>query len=133
MAEKLTPIQKLDLVFVGLASWAIPGGGYFLLKETNRAIIIFVTVVLTFLAGLYAGSIGVVDYVVSWPWFIAQVLTTPVVSFIGYVTAGGAYKVYGRPNEVGQIYTSVAGLLNLLCIVNAVYLAYQRETKQAGD
>ena len=34
------------------------------------------------------------------------------------------YSVFGRANEMGQIYTSIAGLLNLLCIVNAVYLAH---------
>ena len=38
------------------------------------------------------------------------------------------YTVYGRPNEIGQIYTSIAGLLNLLCIVNAVYWAHLRQT-----
>ena len=42
---------------------------------------------------------------------------------------GGGFPVYGRPIEMGQIYTSTAGLLNLLCIVNAVYMAYIRKTQ----
>ncbi len=43
---------------------------------------------------------------------------------IGNRTAIGTYEVFGRPAEVGQIYTSIAGLLNLLVIVNSVYLAH---------
>jgi len=112
------------LIIVALMGWLIPGAGYFLLKEQKRAIIIFVTIILTFCLGIYVGSIGVVDPIGSKPWYYAQVLNTPAVMILGHITAGGSYPVYGRPNEVGQIYTSIAGLLNLLCIINAVYLAH---------
>jgi|GEM_PF-203938 len=43
-----------------------------------------------------------------------------------------AYPVYGWPNEIGQIYTMTSGLLNLLCIVNAIYMAHLRRTEPAG-
>jgi len=43
-----------------------------------------------------------------------------------------AYPVHGWPNEIGQIYTMTSGLLNLLCIVNAIYLAHLRGTESAG-
>jgi hypothetical protein len=112
------------IIITGLLSWLVPGGGYYFLKEKKRGIIIFVTITLTFLAGLYVGSIGVIDPIGSWPWYIAQVMNSPAVFAIGHKTAGGGFEVYGRPNEIGQIYTSIAGLLNLLCIVNAVYFAY---------
>ena len=49
---------------------------------------------------------------------------SPVVMMIGSVTASGQYQVYGKPEEIGQIYTGIAGLLNFLCIINAAYLAY---------
>jgi len=114
------------LIFVILAGWLIPGAGHFVLKEKARAIIIFIAIILTFCAGLYIGSIGVVDPVGSWPWFIAQCMASPVVVLIGDYTAGAGYPVYGKPNEIGQIYTSTAGMLNLLCIVNAVYIARMR-------
>jgi hypothetical protein len=115
------------LFLMGLAGWIIPGGGYLLLKETARALIIFITIVATFGLGLYIGSIGVVDPIGSRLWFIIQMMTTPAVAVIGHMTAGGAFPVYGRPNEIGQIYTSTAGLLNLLCIVNSIYAAYLRK------
>jgi hypothetical protein len=117
------------MFLVGLAGWVIPGGGYLLLKETGRAIIIFVAVALTFCIGLYIGSIGVIDPVREWLWYVVQMMNSPLVAIIGHQTAGGGYPAYGRPNEMGQIYTSIAGLLNLLCIVNSVYLAYLRRTE----
>ena len=121
----------LFLLIVGLAGWLVPGGGHFLLKKERQAIIIFTTIILTFCAGLYIGSIGVIDPVGSWPWYVAQIMNSPLVAALGHVTAGGGYSAYGRPNEIGQIYTSIAGLLNLLCIVNAVYLAHLRRTEQS--
>ncbi|MHC4623678.1 MAG: DUF6677 family protein [Planctomycetota bacterium] len=121
------------LLAVGLMAWVIPGGGHMLLKDRARSIIIFTTVVLTFCVGIYVGSIGVIDPVRATPWYVAQIMNSPMVAALGHLTRGGAYRVYGWPNEIGQIYTSTAGLLNLLCIVNAVYLAYLRGTETAGD
>jgi hypothetical protein len=123
----------LFLIFVGLSGWLVPGAGHFFLREYKRAIIIFIAIILTFCIGLYIGSIGVVDWVGSWPWFIAQFMASPTVGFIGEHTAAGGYQVYGKPNEIGQIYTSTAGLLNLLCIVNAVYIARMRWLKDEGS
>ncbi|MHC4423522.1 MAG: DUF6677 family protein [Planctomycetota bacterium] len=118
----------------GLFAWFIPGAGHLVLKEKKRAIIIFATIVPTFCAGLYIGSIGVIDTVGGTPWYVyaAQIMSSPMVALLAHVTAGGGYPVYSWPNEIGQIYTSTAGLLNLLCIVNAVYLAYLRSTQTIG-
>ena len=133
MARDRKEQHALFLLSVGLLSWLVPGGGYYLIKEKARAAILFVTISLTFVLGLYAGSIGVVDPVESWLWYFAQAMASPLVILLGNHTAGGGYPVYGQPNAVGQIYTSIAGLLNLLCIVNAVYLAHMRRTQPAGD
>ena len=118
------------LATVGVLGWLVPGGGYFLLNEQRRALIIFVTICVTFFVGLYAGSIGVVDTVGARLWYLAQVMTTPAVFVLGEYAKFGAYAVYGKPADVGQIYTSVAGLLNLLAIVNSVYVAHLRQTQK---
>jgi hypothetical protein len=123
--ENSTPF----LIVVALAGWLIPGGGYLLLKETGRALIIFVTIALTFGAGIYIGSFGVVDPIGARLWYLVQIMNSPLVAIIGHFTAGGGYPVYGKPNEIGQIYTSTTGLLNLLCIVNSVYMAYRGKTR----
>jgi hypothetical protein len=126
MQPRFNQNHTLYLLIVALSAWIVPGGGHLLLNERKRAVIIFAAITLTFLAGLYIGSIGVVDPVEANLWYIAQVLNTPLVAAIGYVTRAGGYPVYGKPNEIGQIYTSIAGLLNLLCIINAVYIARSR-------
>ena len=132
----MTPRSKenhvLFLLIVGLLAWLVPGAGHFLLKEKTRAIIIFTTITLTFGAGLYVGSIGVINPVGAKPWYVAQIMNSPMVAVLGHLTATGGYPVYGRPNEIGQIYTSISGLLNLLCIVNAVYLAHLRRIETEG-
>ncbi len=131
MATKSKVDHGLLLIVVGLAAWALPGGGHFIIKERKRGIIIFVTVTLTFLAGLYVGSIAVIDRVGAKPWYAAQIMTSPVVGLVANVTEtsvteGGErrYVSYGRCHDVGQIYTSIAGMLNLLCIISAVYMTW---------
>ena len=120
------------LLTVGLAGWLIPGAGHFIIKERARAIIIFTAIVLTFALGLYVGSIAVVNPVTGKLAYVAQIMNSPAVAAIGRITKEGQYTVFGKPNEIGQIYTSIAGLLNLLCIVNAVYLAHLKTTRPAG-
>ncbi len=123
--------HALFLIVVGALAWLVPGAGHFLLDKRRQAVVILVAVVLTFLVGLYIGSVGVIDPVGAKPWYAAQVMNSPAVVLLGKISTTGNYPVYGRPNEIGQIYTSIAGLLNLLCIVNAVYLAHLRCVKGA--
>ena len=125
--------QILFLFIVGILGWIVPGGGYFAINRKKHALIIFFTIVITFTIGLYIGSISVIDPGGSKPWFAAQMLNSPaIVAICLFLPKGGNY-VYGRPGEIGQIYTSITGLLNLLCIVNAVYLAHLVKIKQTGE
>jgi hypothetical protein len=133
MAQSWKDNHALFLAVIGLAAWLVPGAGHYALNEHRRAAIIFVAIVLTFLAGLYIGSVGVIDPVGAKPWYAAQMMNCPAVFFLGRLSATGNYPVYGRPNEIGQIYTSIAGLLNLLCIVNAIYLAHLRGIEQKDE
>ena len=133
MAQRSRESHIAFLLVVGLVGWFVPGGGHLVINEKKHAIIIFVTIALTFAAGLYIGSIGVINPVGAKPWYVAQIMNSPAVAALGRITASGDYPVYGRPSEIGQIYTSIAGLLNLLCIVNAVYWAHLRRTGTAGE
>lgn len=125
--------HSLFLVVVAVLAWAVPGAGHFVIKERKRAIIIFITITLTFLTGLYIGSVGVIDPVGAWPWYIAQMMTSPAVGMLGQITKTGQYVSYGKPADIGQIYTSIAGMLNLLCIVSAVYMAYSGRGEMIGE
>lgn len=124
MAFRTKADYLLWLTVVGLAGWVIPGGGHFLIRQPKRGVIILVTVGLTFALGLYIGSIGVIDSVGGWAWYIAQMLATPAVRILDSMARGDAYPTMGRACDIGQIYTAVAGLLNLLSMLSAVYMAY---------
>lgn len=119
-------------MLVGLACWLLPGWGYLLLGRPRKAAVIFITITCTFLVGLYVGSVGVIDPVEAKLWYVLQIMASPLVAILGHISAGGGYPVFGRPCEIGQIYTSVAGMLNLLCIVNATYCTYTGKTDATG-
>jgi hypothetical protein len=132
--------QEVNLLYpmiVGLAGWLVPGAGHVIVGERTRGIIIFAAIVALFAAGLYIGSIGVIDSVNARPWYVGQMLTSPLVSLAARmnpsVAGVPAYPSYGKPFEVGQIYTSIAGMLNVLCIVNAVYMAYSGKQQPGTD
>lgn len=122
----------LWLAVVGLVGWVIPGAGHFLIKQPRRAVIIFTTIALTFCTGLYIGSIGVIDSIGGWAWYIAQMMATPLAWILDYQARRGDYHSYGRPCDLGQIYTAVAGLLNLLSVLSAVYMAYAGRGEMIG-
>jgi len=124
--------NTLFLSIVGVLAWLIPGAGHFALGQRRRAYVICVSIIAMFFVGLYIGSVGVIDPVGAKPWYAAQMMNSPAVFFLGRISMAGDYPVFGRPNEIGQIYTSIAGLLNLLCIVNAVYLAHLQGVEE-GD
>ncbi|HPO71085.1 MAG TPA: hypothetical protein PKV53_12385 [Anaerohalosphaeraceae bacterium] len=116
--------KALRLAIVGLAAWVVPGAGHWLIGERKRAVILFAVIAGLFITGLYVGSIGVVDWVSGRIWFYAQILCSPAVGILGSFTKNGRFPTYGRPCDIGQIYTGIAGLLNLLSILSAVYMAY---------
>jgi hypothetical protein len=74
------------------------------------------------------------DEIRNKPWSIAQVMTGPlsIVSAYGSVvaserpTVGGSpvgAKSHARVNEIGVLYTAVAGMLNLLAMIDAAHRA----------
>ncbi len=144
MPKRSNMDHGLLLLIVGTLAWFIPGAGHFFIKEKKRAVIIFVTITATFLMGLYIGSIGVIDRVHARPWYLGQVLTSPAVVIVAAVVARAQaqdsdvkkrndYRVYAKPHDYGQIYTAIAGGLNLLCILNAVYMAHSGRGELIGS
>jgi hypothetical protein len=78
----------------------------------------------TFLLGLLLGGIEVIDpqnaQMMPRMWYVCQIfggLPTLVVTFIQESdTAPGL----GRGADIGQVYAGVAGLLNLLCVMDVL-------------
>jgi hypothetical protein len=180
--------RTVPVPVVALASWLVPGAGYWLLGQRARSLVLGVTIFVLFVLGLLIGGVKVlevpgygdhgeplvvtqgaeytrdghrfsteqivedtgtsgttslgwvmqvhpVDEIRNKPWFIAQVLTGPLdlAASWGSViasrpqTPGGAQPLgarsHARTNELGVLYTAVAGMLNLLAIIDAAYRA----------
>jgi hypothetical protein len=135
---------------VAVCAWLIPGSGYFLLGERVRGIIVGVTIFALFLAGIVVGGIRIMDppgwnsddqqqSIISTfvdspvgqlsdkPWYVGQILCGPVTVAASAVSIhlaeGGVPSSHSRSWEIGALYTAVAGMLNLLVIIDSAYRA----------
>lgn len=195
---------------VALCAWLLPGSGYALIGQMGRAIVIGLTIILLFIAGLLIAGVRVIEVpgfnvdsgekqmttlttevldrqthttvteaVVEpmvdpvtyqpvlnsrgeprmvpakrWvlevsvlseirekPWSVPQVLAGPIAIISGYFSVQAAHndpatgKPYGaithaRINEIGSLYLSVAGLLNLMAIIDCTWRASHIREKQ---
>jgi len=125
-----------------MLAYAIPGAGHFYLGRAKRGIIIFLTVTALFWAGIGVGGVLTVDLQQERWWFVAQMLTG-VNGLAAWQRQKQAYQslanVKGESLEdrtvnagidlvvpaetVARAYSGVAGLLNLMCMFDALMLA----------
>lgn len=120
---------------VALATWVIPGSGYWLIGEKARGLTVGITIIILFVLGLLIGGVKVVDpppnalsspinAITQKPWFVGQILAGPITLLSGSIGKSEQYYTsHARVNEIGTLYTAVAGMLNLLAIIDAAYRA----------
>jgi hypothetical protein len=140
MAKLIRTANPLLPLLAGICAWLFPGAGHLLIGEYKRALVISVSITALFVAGLYVGSVAVVDPVYEMLYYCTQILASPLVFVIdhmsgqmGQATPAKRLLVFARPNEIGQIYTSVAGMLNLLCVFSAILLADAQQRHKKGE
>lgn len=119
-----------------VAGWFVPGLGHLLIGEKQRGVILLVAIGSLWLAGTLMGGVTVFDWQQHRLWFLGQMLIAPscVVLYVHdnlHNRIGGEPKptdtpplytpAFGRTHEQGLLYTSLAGLLNLLAIVDVLY------------
>ncbi len=128
---------------VALASWVVPGAGYLLIRQWARGLTIGITILTLFIGGLLVGGVRVVDapvlagietardVVTQKPWFIGQILAGPISIASAYIAHNANIPLsHGRANEIGTLYTAIAGMLNLLAIIDSAYRAGHMEPKR---
>lgn len=124
-----------------VAGWLVPGLGHLLTGHTRRGLILLVCIGGLWLSGLLIGGISVfksrsADGAVR-PWYLGQAIVAPSIAVeythdryrnqnAGYdpLPDDGAVPyqpAYGRAYEIGTLYTTLAGLLNLLAVIDIVY------------
>ncbi len=119
-----------------LANWVVPGLGHYLIGERRRGSILCASILIIWTAGLLMGGVSVIDRIQNRPWFLGQMLLAPSVAVDLYhqgvlKAAAPAPPQPGRPHayepsigrvqEQGILYTALAGLLNLLTIIDVLH------------
>jgi hypothetical protein len=111
-----------------------------LIGQRTRGLVIGVTIITLFLLGTLIAGLRVVDApnllgvgiggwasrILQKPWFIGQVLTGPIgiiAACVGHALGPEHRAATARLGEIGTLYTAVAGMLNLLAIIDASHRA----------
>ncbi len=134
------------------AAWLLPGLGHVLLGERARGLTIGIAIGLLWVAGLLIGGVGVIDARDNRIAFAGQMIVAPSIAvqlIKGYTltptTAEGlepATKTgieppyvmsFNRVYEHGSLYTALAGMLNLLAIIDVLYRDPARDRRKMHE
>jgi hypothetical protein len=121
--------QSGGLVLLCLASWALPGAGHLWQGRRGKGLVFLVALPLMFTIGLLirgrlfpfdmseplVGLAAFADLGIGIPYFIAKAI------------GAGAGDVRAVTYEYGNAYVIVAGLLNLLVVIDAYDIALGRK------
>jgi hypothetical protein len=128
-ADQVEPAT--NKVLIAALAWAIPGAGHILLRRRQKGFVFLITLTLMFATGLWlqgrifpltfdlaqplVGLAAIADLGIGAPYFIAK--------FLGH----GAGRVVAITYEYGNAFVIVAGLLNMLVVLDAWDVAEGRK------
>jgi hypothetical protein len=121
--------QSGALVLLCVAAWAIPGAGHLWLGRRNKGLVFLVALPLMFAIGLaLRGRLFPFD--LSDPLVALAALADWGIGLTYFIAAGlgyGAGDVRAVTYEYGNAFLIVAGLLNLLVVIDAYDVALGRK------
>jgi len=128
-----------------VGAWLLPGLGHWLIGERQRALILAVAIGGLWFSGLLIGSIGIIHRAEHPWWFAGQMLMAPslvveqvrhhVVPTMRSPDDPATFALeppFGRTAEQAILYTALAGLLNLLAIIDVLHRPVARHAPLAG-
>lgn len=132
--------------------WLVPGAGHLLIGQTRRGIVFAVTIATLLISGLLIGGLGCIDAQRNPLWFYAQVLAGPIPIAVNLTRrhleqrmptptdkplwaesesddqpAVPFIAAFDRSADIGTLYCAVAGLLNLLVMIDLLASTDQRQ------
>lgn len=137
----------------GVLAFLLPGLGHAYLGDPKRGLLIGVGVLGLFVGGLLIGGVDVVDSREDFWWFVGQAPVGPVAFAVDRVNQTymkatdpsptdphvqsnprGWFETHpvrrvksvGHMNEIGSLFATIAGMLNAVCIIDAVWHAPRR-------
>lgn len=126
-------------------AWIVPGLGHWFLGHHRRGRLIFTGISLMYLTGLLIGGLDIVDRKGDPLWYYGQFLAGPVTPAIDawrsvhYTPASPDAEVnhvypvpsFSHGNEIPTLFTTIAGMLNLLAILDVLILPRHRKQDEA--
>ena len=132
----MNPDRQFNPVSAVLA-WLWPGAGHLYLGQKRRGRLIMFGVLFLFVSGVFIGGIDSIDRKDDRLWFIAQGLCGPMAFAVDLVNQTVVkrlpdeqrYRAVGinKPNETGTLFSAMAGLMNLIAILDAMFFAPREE------
>ena len=117
----------------GVLAWILPGLGHLSLGHRKRGGLIMFGVLFLFISGVLIGGIDCVDRKNDRLWFLAQSVCGPIAfatDYLNQVYIKGLPETQryeaialNKPNEMGTLFCALAGLMNLVVILDALYFA----------
>lgn len=115
----------------GVAAWILPGLGHFVRGERRRGRLIMLGVMMLIIVGVLVGGVDCVDRKRDRLWFLAQSMCGPIAfaadfvnqRFVQTLPDDDRYKAIAlnKPNEMGTLFVALAGLMNLVVILDALF------------
>jgi len=120
----------IRLPLIAVLAWAVPGAGHLAIGQRSRGVILLITIALTFWTGVAVGGVkNTVNPHERTLWFLGQVCAG-VHPFLAMAWGSGFevpedalrsdYIAYGQSEEIAVVYTAIAGMLNLLVILDVL-------------
>ena len=123
-------------------AWLLPGLGHWWIGERSRAVIFFVVITVTFWGGIAVGGVSTtMARSGNGAWIAAQLCMGP--QAVGAIYLGQRqveqikdqgkvpFRAPWPSSNIGVVYAGVAGLLNLLVIIDALSRAEARQASPA--
>ena len=116
-----------------LAGWLVPGCAHWLLGKRGKAVLFLVLIVGTFVVGMALSDFDNVYYAPR-RWTVLTQFPAGLVAYVGSrVRERADPAAEERPTfKVGTLYTSVAGLLNVLVVMDAMCVAWVRRVRSSS-
>lgn len=128
------PVNFIAWLTPVIAAWVIPGAGHFMLKKTGRGILLFSSIALMFLFGLFQrGTMfkpeGGPDYLTSlinYGGFVAN-LASGAMYLLAAMFGYNQPDLPGSGHDYGTKFLVTAGLLNILAMVDTYEIALRKK------
>lgn len=148
------PTRRTLNIGAAVLSWVVPGSGYAMLGDPRRGLLAGAGVLGLFLLGILIGGVDVVDRTEDRLWFFAQAGAGPVAWVADYANSEllksgrvgellevprgdprapvypkvSSLKGVSHLNEFGTLYCAMAGLMNVVVVLDVLGRREERTT-----